>query len=43
MDLKIPIAKLQKLMTDLDTDKDGCISVRELVDCIVLLVRRLGK
>lgn len=43
MDLKVPIAKVQKLLTDLDIDKDGCISVREVVDCIALLVRRIRK
>ena len=38
LNAKVPIAQIQAILTDMDVDSDGCISVRELINAIKVIV-----
>lgn len=39
MNLKIPISALMDALRTIDIDRDGCISVREVLECVKRLLR----
>jgi len=38
LNAKVPLADVQAILATIDVDSDGCISVREFVDAIKLIV-----
>lgn len=41
MNLKVPTESLYRLIDNLDADKDGCVSVNEVIKGITETVRRI--